>query len=361
MTAREIEALREEIERIDSHIIELAAQREQVSAEIGLVKRKDGADVRDRTREKLVKKAFTEKARAGGSDPAFAEILAELLISHSVKVQLGTRPEGLNGKTALVVGGSGRMGAWFCRRLSCQGAKVLVWDPRGTQDGYENVKNIEAAAKRANLIVVSSPLGACPKELEAVLDARPKGLVFDVCSVKAHIAGQLKKAAASGLKVTSVHPMFGPNVATPRGRNVIVCDCGNEIANREATELFSSSGANVLRTTLERHDEMMAYVLGLSHALTIVFAGSLRRSKVPLGDLMEVRGPSFERMMAMARELSQESVRVYHDIQALNPSTRRMFEGVETTLARVRKASEGKSSKEFRRIIESNKKYLEVK
>jgi chorismate mutase/prephenate dehydrogenase len=337
------------------------AQRELISEEIGLVKSKDGIRVRDRAREKLVKRAFAERARGEGSDAAFAETLAELLISHSVKVQMKRKSGDLTGRAALVVGGSGRMGAWFCRRFSCEGAKVQVWDPRGTNDGYENIKNLAGAAERANIVVISSPLGVCKEDLQMVLDARPEGLVFDVCSVKAHIANPLRKAAKSGLRVTSVHPMFGPNVATPKGRTVIVCDCGSSEANEEATEMFTSSGAQVARTSLERHDKLMAYVLGLCHASTIVFAATLHSSGLSLGELMAVKGPSFERMVGMARELSQESVRVYHDIQALNPNTRRMFEGLEETMANVREAAEDKRSEKFRRIIESNKRYLEVK
>jgi chorismate mutase/prephenate dehydrogenase len=361
LTVKEIEALRDEIERIDSRIIELVAQRELISEEIGLVKCKDGVQVRDRAREKLVKKAFTERARSEGSDAAFAETLAELLISHSVKVQLKRRPGNLRGRTALVVGGSGRMGAWFCRRFSCEGAKVQVWDPRGTNDGYDNIEDLTSAAERASIVVISSPLGVCREELQMVLDARPEGLVFDVCSVKAHIADLLRKGAKSGLKVTSVHPMFGPNVATPKGRNVIVCDCGSSEANEETTELFTGSGAQVARTTLERHDKLMAYVLGLSHASTIVFAATLHASGTTLGELMAVKGPSFERMVDMAKELSHESVRVYHDIQALNPNTRRMFEDIDETMTKLREAAEGKKSEKFRRIIESNRRYLEVK
>ncbi len=331
-----------------------------MATEIGLVKRRDGLDIRDPVREKKVKSDFARRAKVARVDPGFAEVLAEILISRAVRVQLTKKPADLKGKTALVVGGSGRMGAWFCRRLANRGAKVQVWDPRGRLDGYENVSRLAPAARSSDIVIVSSPLGACPEELREVLSAVPKGLVFDVCSVKTHIASQLRSAAKSGIKVTSVHPMFGPSAATPMGRNVIVCDCGSVRANEEARKLFSAAGANVIAAELEKHDELMAYVLGLSHATTVMFATALARSGRGMKDLVSVRGPSFDRMLRSAKELSLESVRVYHDIQALNPNTRKMFGVLEKSMEDIRKASIDKDPEEFRKIIASNRKYLEV-
>ena len=360
MTKKELESLRREIEGIDVKLVELVSQREQVAAEIGLVKEKDDLEVRDLAREKKVRAEFARLAKSRGMDPGFSEVLAELLISRAVRVQMTRKPKDLKGKSALVVGGSGRMGAWFCRRLSNRGAEVVVWDPRGHLDGYENIRQLGPAARSADIVIVSSPLGASPNELREVLEARPKGLVFDVCSVKSHIASQLRKAARSGIKITSVHPMFGPSVASPKGRNVIICDCGCPRANDEARKLFSAAGAIVVATTLARHDELMAQVLGLTHATTLLFATALASSGNRIKDLVPVQGPSFSRALASAKELSLESVRVYHDIQSLNPDTRRMFGSLEKSLAKVKMASMDKSPNEFRKIIESSRKYLEV-
>ncbi len=78
-------------------------------------------------------------------------------------------------------------------------------------------------------------------------------------------------------------------------------------------------------------------------------------------ELAPVQGPSFSRALASAQELSLESVRVYHDIQALNPDTRKVFANLERSLVRVKRASTDKSPNKFRKIIESDKKYLEVR
>ena len=339
----------------------MVSQREQASLEIGLVKQKDGLPVRDKGRELEVKKAFAKRARYVGANPEIALKIAELLIADSIAIQTRDAKRDLTGKKILVVGGSGRMGAWICRRLSNRGATVKVWDPRGRLKGYENLGALRPAVRDSDIIVVASPIGIAPADLKLVLKADPKGLVFDVCSVKSHISKQLRSAARSGVSIASAHPMFGPNVATPKGRNVIVCDCGSAKGVALAEKLFTGAGANVVKMSIERHDELMAYVLGLSHLDSMLFATALAGSGKSLAALKNVQGPSFERMLAASKELSRESVRVYHDIQALNPNTRAMFTNFVNSVKLLKRAAIQKDSTEFRKLMESNRKYLEVR
>jgi len=304
--------------------------------------------------------SFARKARSMGIGPVFAEILAELLISDSVKIQKTSGQKDLVGKTALVVGGAGRMGAWFCRRLANRGANVRVWDPRGKLDGYENVRSLRPVAQNSDIIVVASPLGACPEDLEAVLEASPKGLVFDICSIKSHIAALLRKAARDGITIVSAHPMFGPSVPTSRGQSVLLCDCGSKKGMNLARTLFAGAGANVVVVDLDDHDQLMAYVLGLSHLCSLLFARTLVGCGQAVEDLKRVQGPSFGKMLKMYEELSRESVRVYHDIQALNPHTEKMIAFMEKALRELKSASTDTDHGKFRDVMGSNREYLEV-
>ena len=361
MTKHELEALRDEIHALDAELLETVARRLDVAREIGLVKEKDGLQVRDIAREKMVIAEYVRKAISLGIDEDIACRLAGTLIEGSIKVQKGSKSRDLKGKTALIVGGAGKMGEWTSRFLSNRGAEVLIWDPRGKLEGYKNVKSLVQSANKADIVVVASPPGTCQEELLAVLDSRPIGLVFDLCSVKSHISGTLRQGAKQGLLVTSVHPMFGPRAPSPRNQNVVVCDCGCKKANEQASSLFSKAGARVSIVSLEKHDELMTYVLGLSHLCTLIFAGTVARSGNEISAYGDVLGPTFGRISRMARELSNESKRVYHDIQALNPHTRQMIANMETVTRELRKASLDADPARFGKIMESDKKYFEVR
>jgi len=360
MTKRELEALRAEIERIDRDLVELVFRRQEVSDEIGRVKSKDGIRVRDLARERAVVREYEEGARALGMDPGIGRRVAQLVISMSVSEQKAKITRTLRGKRALVVGGGGRMGEWACRLLSTRGADVQVCDPRKRLEGYTNLKKLPRSLRSFDFVVIASPLGVCPEDLDQVLEGAPKGLVFDLCSVKAHIAARLRRGASDGALITSVHPMFGPNAPSPRARNVVVCRCGCPEADQKVSELFSSEGAFVSTMDIETHDELMAYVLGLSHMCTLVFSGTIAASGRPAKELESVQGPSFAKLSRMALELSNESRRVYHDIQALNPNTRRMVAAMEEVLRGLRKAALDSGSDRFRRIMDSDSEYLEA-
>ena len=62
----------------------------------------------------------------------------------------------------------------------------------------------------------------------------------------------------------------------------------------------------------------------------------------------------------MARELSNESKRVYHDIQTLNPHTKKLISTMEIVLGELRKASLDLDPSSFARIMESSRDYFEV-
>lgn len=360
MTAEELDGLRSEIDGVDVRIMDLLSRRLDLASEIGLTKRKDGLAVRDAAREDEVVERMVHLGRDRAVGDRVSRELARLLIESAVETQNGPGELPLAGFNALVVGGAGRMGEWVCRFLSNRGVAVKVWDPRRRIEGYEQVDSPTPHAADAHLVVIASPLGAASEDLRTVLDCGPKGIVFDLCSVKSHIAGILRESVAAGLKVTSVHPMFGPGIPTPRGFNVLVCSCGCDESDRLVRKLFGDAGAHVRSVVLEEHDGLMAYVLGLSHLTALLFGSALNASGRSVEVFRTVQGTSFDRLAVLAREVSLESRRVYHDIQSLNPNSKAMLEGVADALSELSEAALDRDATRFAEIMDRQRDYMEV-
>lgn len=357
MTQAEIAALRLSIGEIDEEILRLVAIRMDIAREIGKTKRKCGVDIRDAAQEERVVHSTVERAAHLGVSEDTALRISRALIDCAVEVQAGSEERVLTGTKALIVG-SGRMGAWTSRFLSNRGADVSVYDPRGTLQGYKNVDSLDDIVPDVDLIVIASPLGVAADDLRHVLSLRPSGVVFDVCSVKSHIRELLADAADEGLKVTSVHPMFGPSSPTPRGENVLICSCGSGEADEVARKLFEGAGARVSEVQMDRHDEFIATVLGLPHIATLLFGRVASNSGLQDEELEALQGPSFRRMSRLARDTASESRRVYHDIQKLNPHTDRTLESMMSALVELRTASLSEDSSKFREIMDEQKKYF---
>ncbi|HEV8268703.1 MAG TPA: prephenate dehydrogenase/arogenate dehydrogenase family protein, partial [Thermoanaerobaculia bacterium] len=128
-------------------------------------------------------------------------------------------------RTLLLVGGAGRMGRRLGGFFRRRGFRVLVLDPAGPVHGYAAGRLEEASF--ADVVVVAAALPRVGEALDDVLSRKPRGLVFDVASVKAPVEKALRAAAKRGTAVASVHPMFGPSVPSFRGRDLIVCDVGD--------------------------------------------------------------------------------------------------------------------------------------
>lgn len=70
---------------------------------------------------------------------------------------------------------------------------------------------------------------------------------------------------------------------------------------------------------LAEHDHLIAYVLGLSHALNIAFFTALANSVEARPKLAQMSSTTFDRQLKIASGVANENPRLYYEIQSLNP------------------------------------------
>ena len=183
-----LEQLRSRLAAIDRQIVDLIAERQTVSNEIGAVKRAEGRATRDFSREKQVIDAARVRAAEQGVSPGVAEALMQLLIRTSLTTQerARVRAEGAGqGQRAMVIGGSGKMGRWFADFLDSQGFDVTVADPAGPVAGFKHAADWRALREEFAVTVVATPLAVAGGILEALGARGHRGLIFDIGSLKA--------------------------------------------------------------------------------------------------------------------------------------------------------------------------------
>ncbi|KYC48850.1 MAG: chorismate mutase [Candidatus Methanofastidiosum methylothiophilum] len=82
-----LEALREEINRIDEDIIGLLSRRMEVSRKIAALKKDKGIPVEDRDREKTLFLKLERDARTNNINEKFVSEVFGIIISHSKLIQ----------------------------------------------------------------------------------------------------------------------------------------------------------------------------------------------------------------------------------------------------------------------------------
>ena len=316
-----LEHLREKLTDIDRRIVELIAERQQVVGDIGRDKRQTGAATRDYAREKEVLDRSRRHAADLGVDPDLAERILTQLIRTSLESQERERviAEGRgDGRRALVIGGAGKMGGWFVDFFTSQGFATSVADPGIDDEGPGRFRRWTDAGVDYDVIAVTAPLAVSGRILAQLAVLRPRGLVFDIGSLKSPLIDGLDELRQAGCEVVSLHPMFGPDTRLLSGRHLIICDVGCPSATAAARDLFSATMVEQLDMGLDDHDRLIAYVLGLSHALNIAFFTALAESGEAAPKLARMSSTTFDSQLLVSEAVAQDNPYLYFEIQHLN-------------------------------------------
>lgn len=358
-----LEELRRQLDTLDGELLALIAKRQAASREIAAAKRATGYPTRDYQREREVILGVRAKAEALGLPGELAEDVLRLLIRSSLTTQEQARVAAQaagSGRRALVIGGAGKMGGWFVQFLGSQGFAVQVADPQGAAPGIATVADWRTLQDldAFDFIVVATPLSASGAILAELALRRPRGVVFDLGSLKSPLRGGLNALKAAGVKVTSLHPMFGPSTELLSDRHVIFVDMGSAPALEAARSLFAHTMAEQVVMGLDEHDRLIAYVLGLSHALNIAFFTALAESGEAAPRLAKLSSTTFDAQLEVASDVSEESPELYFEIQALNDYGAESLEALAQSVERLRAAVLKRDFPTFKALMQQGFEYL---
>jgi chorismate mutase/prephenate dehydrogenase len=358
-----LEDLRETLSAVDRQLVELIAERERLVAEIGRSKHRTGKGTRDYAREKDVLDMGRAQAEGLGLDPDLAEDVLRKLIRSSLASQERDRviAEGKgDGRRVLVIGGAGKMGGWFADFFTSQGFATTIADPSVT-DGPGFFSNWADAGVDYDVIVVAAPLAVSGRILAQLAVLKPRGLIFDIGSLKTPLIDGLAELSRAGCRVTSIHPMYGPGTRLLSGRHLIFCDAGSTEATAAAKELFSATMVEQLDMGLDDHDRLIAYVLGLSHALNIAFFTALAESGEAAPKLARMSSTTFDSQLLVSAAVAQDNPHLYFEIQNLNKFGLGPLDALCEAATRIREVVAAGDEEGFVELMEKGKQYMALR
>ncbi len=221
----------------------------------------------------------------------------------------------MNQKLIGIIGGKGEMGQYFVRFFERNGYEVIVSDKR------TKLSN-EALAKKADVVIVSVPMGVAEEVIAEVAPAVKKSaLLMDFTSLKSGPMEAMKKTKASYL---GCHPLFGPTTSI-EGQMVALCKGRGAQWYKWWKDLLLKNKVEVKELTARKHDELMGYIQALTHFSFLGLADTLRKSGFKLKDLLEYQSPVYRlRLNVLGRILNQDP-NLYGQIQIQNPRSLRIM------------------------------------
>ena len=355
--------LRTELSSVDKELVELIARRQKIVGDIGKNKRGSGKATRDYMREKDVLDMARTQALKLSVDPDLAEDIMTQLIRSSLTSQEKERvvAEGKgDGRSALIIGGAGKMGGWFADFFRSQGFTTEIADTR-VKAGPGAYNDWNAAGVDYDVIVVAAPLAVSANILKDLADKQPTGLVFDIGSLKTPLRHGLDAMLKAGCKVTSLHPMYGPDTQLLSGRHLIFVDVGSTEATAEAKELFSSTMADQLDMSIDDHDRLIAYVLGLSHALNIAFFTALAESGEAAPRLATLSSTTFDAQLLVSAGVARDNPHLYFEIQKLNEFGLGPLDALCESAERIRKLVAEGDEAGFVTMMKKGREYMALR
>jgi chorismate mutase/prephenate dehydrogenase len=357
----DLDSLRQRLSEVDGQLVDLIAERQKIVGDIGRHKLDTGIATRDYQREKRVLDGARSRAAGLGLSPDLAEQILKLLIESSLTSQERARvmAEGAgSGQRALVIGGAGQMGRWFSDYLASQGFSICVADPAAEGGDYPCIVDWREDDLTQDIIVVAAPISVTAEILTELAERRPSGLVLDIGSLKSPLRAGLDKLVAAGCQVTSIHPMFGPDTRLLSDRHVVFIDLGVPEATRAARRLFASTMAQQIEMTLDEHDRLIAYVLGLSHALNIAFFTALAGSGELVPRLQQISSTTFDAQLRVADLVAHDNPHLYFEIQALNDFGADALTALSEAAARIRDLVGAGDEAGFVALMEAGRRYM---
>jgi chorismate mutase/prephenate dehydrogenase len=314
-----LQALRDQIDSIDHKVLDLLAERMRVVSSIAQVKRKEGVQIRDFVRERMLLDDRRARAKELGIavEPVESIYRQIMLASRDYQASLGAgTPLEVERKKIAIIGGHGQMGQMLGRTFRELGHDVLLAD-LGTSPSPEE------AASDVDVVVISVPIASTIAVIEAIGPrVRPDALLLDVTSVKqAPLDAMLRATRAS---VVGTHPMFGPGVHTLQGQRVVLCRGRGDAWCEWLKRNFEARGLIVTEASAEEHDRGMALVQVLTHFQTQVLGWALARIGVPLEQSLRFTSPAYlMELYVAARHFGQDPL-LYGPIEMQNPETPRV-------------------------------------
>ncbi|MDH2927145.1 bifunctional chorismate mutase/prephenate dehydrogenase [Lonepinella koalarum] len=318
-----LKEIRNEIDRLDSELIDLFAKRLALVKKVGEVKHQHGLPIYVPEREADMLAARRQEAEKMGIPADLIEDVLRRVMreSYTSEHHLGFKTVNPNIKKIVIVGGKGKLGGLFARFLQASGYFV---DVLGRQD-WQSADQILA---HSDVVIVCVPIANTLQTIERLQPYLTENMLLtDLTSVKRQPLQKMLEVHNGA--VVGLHPMFGPDIASMAKQVIVRCDGRYPERYQWLLDQITIWGAKIYQVDATEHDHSMTYIQALRHFAT--FANGLHLSKQPvkLANLLALSSPIYRLELAMIGRLFAQDGGLYADIIMDKPENLAVIESLK--------------------------------
>lgn len=302
-----LNSLRDEIDIIDSQLVELLANRLAVTTKVGELKSANGMPIFAPEREaSLIKKRREQAQQVGLSGDLIEDVLRRLMRDSYVS-QDASGYQCINPacNKVVVVGGKGQLGSIFVDLFNRSSYEVAIIE----QDDWPTSQAILADA---SLVIVAVPIRLTSQVINHLNQLPEQCILADFTSIKESPLYEMMKVHKG--PVVGLHPMFGPDVTGLIKQTIIVCDGRDSEQYQWLLKQFEVWGAKIYQVSAQAHDQAMSMVQVMRHFSTIAYGYHLMAEGADIENLLNMSSPIYRLELIMVGRLFAQDPILYSDI-----------------------------------------------
>jgi len=308
----EINCLRNEIDDIDSQLVQLLAKRRTVTTRVGKLKSDAGMPIHVPEREALLLKRHRENAVKMGLSADLIEDIFRRLMRDSYTSQdaNGYQCVNIDCNKIVIIGGAGQLGKVFVDLFIRSKYRVSILEANDWAQSDEILAD-------ADVVIVTVPIRWTATTIKKLNNLPKKCILADFTSIKEVPLNEMMKVHAG--PVVGLHPMFGPDIPNLIKQTIIVCNGRNNEEYQWLLEQFQVWGAKTYEVNANAHDKAMSMVQVMRHFSTIAYGYHLMSEDANLSQLVEMSSPIYRLELIMVGRLFAQNPILYSDIIFANP------------------------------------------
>ena len=309
---QQLKLLRNEIDDIDSELVNLLAKRLKVTTKVGALKSTAGMPIYAPEREAKLFELRRKQAVDAGISADLIEDVLRRLIRDSYASQEATGYQCINPQCnkVVIIGGKGQLGRIFVDLFNRSNYKVVILEEKD----WPQSDNILSDAA---LVIVAVPIRLTSTIIQRLNNLPEDCILADVTSIKESPLFEMMKVHSG--PVVGLHPMFGPDVTGFLKQTIISCEGRFPEKYQWLLDQFKVWGAKVYPVNAQDHDQAMSMVQVMRHFSTIAYGYHLMTEGVELSQLVNMSSPIYRLELIMVGRLFAQNSVLYTDIIFANP------------------------------------------
>ncbi|NQZ22224.1 MAG: bifunctional chorismate mutase/prephenate dehydrogenase [Colwellia sp.] len=303
----QLKVFRNEIDEIDSQLVELLAKRRVVTTKVGELKSQVGMPIYAPEREVELLALRRQQAIDAGVSPELIEDILRRLMRDSYISQDASGYQCINPecKKVVIIGGDGQLGKIFVDLFHRSDYQVSVLE-------QADWPRSEVILADASVVIVAVPIRLTSMIIQKLNILPLDCILADVTSIKEMPLYEMMKIHQG--PVVGLHPMFGPDVSGLIKQTIIACEGRSPEQYNWLLEQFKVWGAKIYPVEASEHDQAMSMVQVMRHFSTIAYGYHLMTEGADISQLVEMSSPIYRLELIMVGRLFAQDPVLYSDI-----------------------------------------------